>query len=414
MSYDQYIFDEATRELTPLLNFTPDETFDPADHEVSPAIEALHNYPRFGLPNDFEDLINSISSGGGDAAAEAAKEYAVGIFAGSILILSIAILWFFVIAVLKIVGSKKVGFFAGRLIRPTSSDHAEAGVEVVMENDPGPIHYTSHDDHVQKSFDRRVIFVRMIFVACAILTIIASILFYTKGVAAFKNSIDSMTRGIDLVQDLAYRTINVTENVVIGEKDLQNEMDPFIEAENAGNPVCGATADEISTQIRAIWDGLVTGVQELRVLIDENLSTVSEDLQTVIDMTEDVKNSVSAAEVVFVVLVIVSVFIIAVICLMLGGVAFSVAGISNGFTKCITAALIWPIFTLLLMLSWILCTVFLIASLAGADFCIDPDAYVMQVVDQYKGQFDSAIFQFVLFYISVSDKWCHIFTCNSL
>ena len=147
-------------------------------------------------------------------------------------------------------------------------------------------------------------------------------------------------------------------------------MDPFIEAENAGNPVCGATADEISTQIRAIWDGLVTGVQELRVLIDENLSTVSEDLQTVIDMTEDVKNSVSAAEVVFVVLVIVSVFIIAVICLMLGGVAFSVAGISNGFTKCITAALIWPIFTLLLMLSWILCTVFLIASLAGADFCI--------------------------------------------
>ena len=112
--------------------------------------------------------------------------------------MSIAVLWFFVIAVLKIVGSKKVGFFAGRLIRPTSSDHAEAGVEVVMENDPGPIHYTSHDDHVQKSFDRRVIFVRMIFVACAILTIIASILFYTKGVAAFKNSIDSMTRGIDV------------------------------------------------------------------------------------------------------------------------------------------------------------------------------------------------------------------------
>lgn len=74
----QYVFDEAARELTPLQNFTPDETFVPADHEISPIIEALHDYPRFGNPNDFEDLINSISSGGGDAAGQAAKEYAVG------------------------------------------------------------------------------------------------------------------------------------------------------------------------------------------------------------------------------------------------------------------------------------------------------------------------------------------------
>lgn len=32
----------------------------------------------------------------------------------------------------------------------------------------------------------------------------------------------------------------------------------------------------------------------------------------------------------------------------------------------------------------------------------DPDAYVLQAVDQYKGEFESAIFSFVLFYISVS------------
>lgn len=48
----------------------------------------------------------------------------------------------------------------------------------------------------------------------------------------------------------------------------------------------------------------------------------------------------------------------------------SVLAIANfPSTKCITAAVIWPIFTLLLILSWILSTVFLIASLAGADFC---------------------------------------------
>lgn len=101
---------------------------------------------------------------------------------------------------LKIAGKNKVGFFAGRLIRPTPESHTDAGVEVVMENEAAAAAATNtaHEDHIQWSFNRRVIFVRVVFILCGIVTIIATILFYTKGVAAFKDSIDAMNRGIDV------------------------------------------------------------------------------------------------------------------------------------------------------------------------------------------------------------------------
>lgn len=117
----------------------------------------------------------------------------------SILILTIAVFWFFIIVMLKIAGPKRVGFFTGRLIRPNSAAAPETGVEVVMENEAGTAPTANeYVDHIQRSFNRRVIFVRLVFVLCGILTIVASILFYTKGVTAFQESINAMTLGVDV------------------------------------------------------------------------------------------------------------------------------------------------------------------------------------------------------------------------
>lgn len=40
--------------------------------------------------------------------------------------------------------------------------------------------------------------------------------------------------------------------------------------------------------------------------------------------------------------------------------------------------------------------------LNSIEFVIAPDNYVISVVEKYEGEFKSAIFAFVLFYISVS------------
>jgi hypothetical protein len=51
----------------------------------------------------------------------------------------------------------------------------------------------------------------------------------------------------------------------------------------------------------------------------------------VIDITEDVKNKITVADVVFWILVIVSIFIVCFIATMLGAVVLAMAGISNGW-----------------------------------------------------------------------------------
>jgi hypothetical protein len=154
------------------------------------------------------------------------------------------------------------------------------------------------------------------------------------------------------------------------ETDFSSEIDPLAASEAAGEPFCRITNSEVSTQIRETWSLLVTSIQDIKTLIADNLDTVSEDLQLVVDITEDIKNSLTAADIVFWILIVISIFIICFIVVMIGSVLLATAGISNFCTKCITAAVIWPIFILLLVLSWILATVFLIGSLAGADFCI--------------------------------------------
>lgn len=123
----------------------------------------------------------------------------------------------------------------------------------------------------------------------------------------------------------------MTDSVILADAQLQNDMDPLIAAENAGEPICRITNDEISNQIRETWALLVNNVQELRGLVADNLDTVSEDLQTLIDITEDIKSQITVADVVFWILVIVSIFIVCFIATMIGAVGLAMAGISNGW-----------------------------------------------------------------------------------
>eukprot|EP00804_Cyclotella_cryptica_P028321 CCRYP_013192-RB/>CCRYP_013192-RB protein AED:0.02 eAED:0.02 QI:242/1/1/1/1/0.8/5/1102/393 len=367
MSYNQDLV-AVSRGLYPLENYTiPD--FVPPQYVVSGVVQSVHDFPRFGHPNDFNDVIQS-----GDSAATKAeaKQYAMGIFAGSVLILSIALFWFFCLAMLKIAGQKKVGFLAGRLVRPSAITPMELGVEVMIENEDGtgPNLFNEHDQLVQKSFKRKVIAVRSVFVIFGIFTIVAGILFYLKGVTAFKTSLNEIYEGIDLIQETAYRAINVTDSVILIQDEIDAEVKPSIELEASGQPVCMVTNDELSTQIREAWAFLVSNIQDLKSLVEKNLGSFSDDLRRLIELTNEVEDSLTSADIVFYILIAISIFIIGFILVMLAEVVFASLGISNVCTRCITNAVIWPIFTLLLILAWILSTVFLISSLAGADFCV--------------------------------------------
>jgi hypothetical protein len=62
------------RVLYPLENYTASD-YVPPPYVIPSEVVAVHNWPRFGNPNDFNDLIASVE--GGDTKEEA-KQYAMG------------------------------------------------------------------------------------------------------------------------------------------------------------------------------------------------------------------------------------------------------------------------------------------------------------------------------------------------
>lgn len=399
------------RHLTPLLDYTP-STYIPEPYTAPATISATHNQPRYGHTNNFETLI--------DGGEDATKDYITGIIIGAIIILSVAVVWFMVIVVLKFMGEKKVGFLAGRLIRPTTTtgtSSKEEGVEVVMPSssnqqdgiDEGiPVnnnatHTTTSntiDSPTEQKFTRSVYLTRTIFILSGIIVIISGGLFYGKGVVSFKNSIDEVRLGIDLVQTAAQKTIDLTQNIIQAESDIEEELVPTtqVQTENNGE-ICGLDS-EISNQVRMVYVELTKNVDMLKEMVEGSLASFNHDLKNLITLTEKVDTGLDQADVFFYILITISVVLIGLIVAMLVGVFFAWKGVSNCFTKAMQYAIIWPLFIFFLVLSWIFATLFLTASLAGSDFCINPDKNVQAILGQSADEFDGIIFSFVLFYVS--------------
>jgi hypothetical protein len=166
-----------------------------------------------------------------------------------------------------------------------------------------------------------------VFVIFGILTIVAGILFYSEGVAAFKSSLNEFYDGINvseshmymffllsqcgsknrsriffppvimlqLIQETAYKAINVTDSIIQAKDDIDVEVQPSIDLEAAGQPVCRVTNEEVSSQIREAWALLVANIQNLKTLVEQNLGKFSDDLRRLIQLTEEIEDSLTSA-----------------------------------------------------------------------------------------------------------------------
>jgi hypothetical protein len=74
--------------------------------------------------------------------------------------------------------------------------------------------------------------------------------------------------------------------------------------------------------------------------------------------------------------------------------------------SCLRSAVVLPLFIVLVFLSWIFSAVFMIGSIALADFCIDsPDKAVLALVNRYdEGQLSSIVLNFVPYFASGKEK----------
>jgi len=392
-------------------NATP---FTPKPYDVSKNVEDQHNFPRFGHTNNFQALASGLTG-----SSDTSNDYIVGVCAAAMLIFAVALVWFMVIIGLNVSGQKKVGFLAGRLVHPDFDANAveDSGTLPVIEEEPAseeieslldsdtssPLLISNNIDidleHAkrEKKFNRKVIAVRVTFVLSGLCVMICGILFYAKGVTSFGRSLDSVSRSLSLVQQTATEAINLTET-------LRNDKDQLLGDYNktkidVGSELCNGDGT-VAESIRSYVGELEAEIKSVNSIVDENVGLLMDDLRHLITITDEVDQGLDKANIFFYVTIAISIIVNLLILVMLVVTYFSAKGVENCCTKLVTFALLWPVFVFFLILFWIFALLFLVTSLAGSDFCVKPDQIVEGLLNRYKSQFHSAIFQLLIYYVS--------------
>ena len=137
---------------------------------------------------------------------------------------------------------------------------------------------------------------RAVFVLSGLCVIVFRILFYVKGIAQFKESLNSVHGGLELIQQTSYKAINITETVI---DDKDRLVQGFSETEeDLGGTFCHGN-DQIATTINDYVDEFSSQIQELSKMVNDNLSSFSNDLREVISLTEDVDDGLDNADIIF-------------------------------------------------------------------------------------------------------------------
>jgi hypothetical protein len=404
--------------LGSVTSYIANETsFKPATYVPTDSVQQQHHFFRFGHTNNIEALISGLQG-----SNDMATDYILGVTATSMLIFGIALLWFLIVLGFKCAGHKRVGFLAGRLESPAWQPESLSPIEECLTEDDedvstqtptghqhsassGPENFSARGNELEqekkvKKFKRKAFAVRVVFIISGIFVMTAGVLFYTEGVTAFLNSLGDIQNSLHIVESTALESVNLTMSVIESKHKLLSGLNETIS--ETGSGFCQGSG-QLATEIREEGQQLVSDIKEMSSAVDASLKSFSTDLMTVANMAKGINNDLQTASGFFYALVAISIVIFVLICIMLAVTVLSAKDISNCFTKCVTCALIWPVFVFLLVLSWIFATLFLVFSLAGSDFCYKPDQIVITVLNQNKDKFDSVIFAFIIYYVSGCD-----------
>lgn len=404
------VFDSVTSS-----SYEANETaFNPVPYIPTDNVNSQHNFFRFGHTNNFESLITGLSGNN-----EMATDYILGVTASSMLIFGIALVWFLVIMCFKCAGQTKVGFLAGRLESPARQSSLPSIEECLTEDDedvvstetpvvlqhssvsPGPEIFTGGADLDQekkeKKFKRTALAVRVVFVLSGLCVMVSGALFYAKGVTAFQGSLSGVQDSLSIVESAALETANLTRSLLHTKQETLTGLENTLS--ETGEGFCQGSSP-LAAEISQGGQELSKEIKDINSMVDESLKNLSQDLMLVAKTAKGVNKDLQTAQGFFYALIAVSIIIIVLICTMLAVTVLSARGISNCFTKCVTCALIWPVFVFFLVLSWIFATLFLVFSLAGSDFCFKPDQMVTTLLNNNKDMFNSMVFSFAIYYVS--------------
>ena len=407
--------------MAPLPEFPDESAFQPDLFVPTSVIRRLHAWPRYGLPSSTSALASGNS--------EQQKDYVLGIIIGSLIILGVAILWALVLLILKCCG-RRVGCASGRPHAPkpplrqntnrqegfevTESTNKIQFVEEELEDaDPSTLAFDEDEQYKSdlekyerdlKKHKRSWLLTRIAFMLAGLTAIIASTLFFAKGAEELVQSLNTVHLSLDLADINLDKAINVSDTFVEAQERVNEEKLIFADESSEFCPDSPAVAE-----IQAAINDLATASKALTTGFIDTAVNLAEDLRAARELTYEVNTSLDKVKPFFYIAVAFSAVLDVIILSLMLSVALQWAGKKprgcQCLLRCVRNVFIIPILFIFMFLAWLFCSVFVIAAVAGADFCMRPDDYVLSFLEKYEERFTSG--SMVLSFLK-----CYVSACN--
>jgi len=383
------------RELDPLLEYEPDD-YTPPVYTATRQVKGMHDWPRFGRTTEFVSALEE----------DQRSQYITGIAVGSIITLAVFIVWALVLIGLKCAG-KRVGCASGKPRKPEEPNIAGSINEETYQRN------MSRWTKANQGYERRLLVNRIIFLLSGIGVIVSSILFFTMGVGSLANSLNDAQGSITETQDILISLHNATGTFINMSYTAEESRDEFIGLTDSvcGNVVNAAAETALEQEAQQMIDDVVETLSEADDFLRDASSDLQNDLSVAIQYAEDANNTVSKAyPFLYCTAAVMGILIIIVICLMIEVVlAWRGRKMRNCFVSCMKNGVILPIFFLFIILSWLFASLFQLAAIGSADFCVQPEQHVDYVLNKYVAKnMSPVLFAYLTYYLRCQSEFAPV------
>ena len=250
---------------------------------------------------------------------------------------------------------------------------------------------------------------RIAFILAGLTAIVASTLFFAKGAAELVQSLDTVQTSLDLTDTNLAKAIVVSDTFVEAQGKVNEDKLLFADE---SSEFCDLNVTDLPAvaEIQAAINGLATASKALTTEFIDGATDLAEDLRAAREITSEVKTNLDKIKPYAWVAICFSAVLDVIILSLMLSVALQWAGKKPRCCKCLFRCVrnvfIIPILFIFMFLAWLFCSIFVVAAVAGADFCMKPDDYVLSFLEKYEEEFTSGslVLSFLKYYVSACNE----------
>jgi len=342
-------------------------------YELTKSVINLRKLPRFGYGYDFTALLSP------NQAAQA--DYATGLLALCIFLLTFFLLWSIAIIVFKVMGPGNAGFLSGH--------------PFVI---PDPV-----DD--KKNIRKRPLRVRIVFLVASVLLMIFAFLLVVLGVANVNNATTTMGRSIQTGQELLEHTNDIASELAMVGKNSITVRDAAVKELQNICPDNPNIAELTGVDIMPIAEKAGGDLTMLATFISQGLATLTEALTLVSTGLNDAEDGIDSIDFWGWQMKLLAAFLFILPSFLIIGVGLVMLDLDiKPYQKCLTY-FIMPLFTLTVVVTYVFCSVTLPTAAVTADACSGggqvaggPDDTLLTIWRNLRGDETGIMFMFAMFY----------------